>query len=127
MRQRARDGEALLLAAGELGAEDSRRSFTSSQSAAWRRHARRARRVRAVADAGHPRREGDVVVDGQRQADRQRHDHADPAAQIVDVLHLEDVLAVDEDVRPRCVTSAYEVDRAVDAPEERGLAGLPGR
>ena len=43
----------------------------------------------AVMEAGHPRRKRHVVVDRQRQADRQRQDHADPAPQIVDILHLE--------------------------------------
>ena len=47
--------------------------------------------------AGAARGEGDVVVDAQRQADRQRRDHADLAAQGEDVSRLPHVLAVHPD------------------------------
>ena len=104
----------------------SRRSFTSSQSAAWRRHCSTMPSSSLLRrHAGAARGEGDVVVDAQGQADRQRRDHADLAAQVVDVPHLPHVFAVhlDRAGNPRV---RREVDGAVEAAQQRGLAGLGG-
>ena len=111
MRQGSRDRQALLLAARKPGAEIveavlhlvEKRGLPQAALDELVEHG-------ALANAGHARRERDVVVDRHRQPDRQREHHADAAAQCVDVAHRCDVLAVDADraldahARNRCRT-----------------------
>ena len=80
----------------------SSRSLTSSHSAACvRQRSHEVVERRPCGQPGGTRGEGDVVVDRERQSDRQRRHHADLAAQRVDVARPLHVLAVDfDDARP---------------------------
>ena len=87
VRQGAGDGQALLLAAGELGAQAVQAVFDLvPEGGLAQALLDQAVQFALVGHAGAARGEGDVVVDAQRQADRQRRHHADLAAQLVDVL-----------------------------------------
>jgi hypothetical protein len=74
-----------------------------------------------LAPACEPRRQRDVVVDRQRQADRQREHDPDVAAQRVvvpDVAHL----AARELHRALDAHARHEVVHAIQRAQERGLA-----
>ncbi len=105
---------------------DPRRSFTSSHSAARRRQrSTMLVELGLAAHAGEARRHRHVVVDRQRQPDRQREHHSDAAAQGIDVAPALDVAAVEQqlalDAHPR-----RHLVHAVDGAQERGLAGARG-
>ena len=79
-----------------------------------------------VANTGHPRGEGDVVEDRERQPDRQRRHHADLAAQPEHILHRAGRPRRRPFTVPVTMAPGHVVDGAVDGLEQRGLAGLGG-
>jgi hypothetical protein len=124
--QRARDGQALLLAAGQPGAQRVQAVLDLvPQRGLAQALLDQAVQLAAVAQAGAAGGEGHVVVDGEGQADRQRGHHADLAAQLVDVAQALHVLAVHLD-RARWWRAGRELDGAVQAAQQRGLARLGG-
>ena len=126
MRKGAGDGEALLLAAGEFGAEriEAVFDFVPERGLAEAFFDVLIEKP-PVAHACGARGEGDVFINGKRQADGQRRDHADLAAQSVHVADALHVLAIDLD-RAGHARAGGELEGAVDRAEQRGFAGLRG-
>ena len=126
VRKGAGDGQALLLAAGKLGAEavEAVLHFVPQRRLAQALLDDRVQ-LAPARHAGAARGEGHVVVDAHGQTHGQRRDHADLAAEGEDVVRLPHVFAVHPD-RPRNVRFRREVDGAVEAAEQRGLARLRG-
>ena len=98
MRKGAGDGQSLLLAAGQFGAEAMKAilDFFPEGGLAQTVLDQTVELAR-FREAGAARGKGDVIINAQRQADRQGGDHADAAAQAIDILHAAHILAVDGD------------------------------
>ena len=95
MGKRAGDGEALLLATRELGAEgvESILDLLPERGLA-QTLLDEVVEVAFVVHARGARGEGDVVVDAQGQPDRQRGHHPDFSAQFINIAHLPHIRAV---------------------------------
>ena len=104
---------------------ESSRSLTSSHSAARRRQRSTMTSSSALFFCPQARRQRHVVVDRQRQADRQRKDHADPPAQAIDVANLADVHAVERDL-PSTVMSGLNMSMRLIAFRNEVLPALAG-
>ena len=102
MREGAGQRQSLLLAAGQLRAQRVQPilDFVPQHGLTQARFDQLVQFV-AVVHAGPARRVGHVLVDRQRQTDRQGKDHADAPAQLVDVADLPHVLAIDQDLASR--------------------------
>ena len=122
VREGASDGQALLLAAGELGAEAVE---TVLHLVPKRRLAQALLndlvKLILAAHAGATRGEGDVIVNARRQANRQRRNHADLAAEGEDIFHPSHVFAVHLD-GSRHARLRREINGAVEAAEQGGFA-----
>ena len=122
----ARDREALLLAAGEAGAEvpEAVLHFVEQRGLAQATFHQVVEHG-PLADSRHARRERDVVVDRHRQSDRKGEDDTDAAPQRSHVAHRRDILAIDADGALHA-HAGDEVGHAVDALKKRGLARARG-
>lgn len=122
----AGDGEPLLLSAGEFSAEGVEAILDLiPKGGLAEAFFHDGVEVVFAAHAGAARGEGDIVVDGERQADGEGGHHADFAAEGIDVAVAADVFAIDLDGAGEMGVGG-EIDGAVDAAEEGGFAGLGG-
>ena len=122
LRQCARDGEALLLAAREQASERSQAVLhLVPQRGAPQAALDQVVELGLAPSAGEPWRQRHVVVDRQRQPDRKREHHSDPGAQGVDVAPALDRAAVEQQLAFDAHPGRHLV-HAVDGAQERGLA-----